>query len=107
MTGFGKTKLPNAAAIEKSMTESLRTAALAADWPANIATQLSIVVTDSAISISYPDDIAQKVEDLEYGTPSTPAASVFRKFLNNNSEAVSDSLAQMAIGYLEENGGLL
>jgi hypothetical protein len=107
MTGFGKGTIPNAAEIEKSLTDALRAAALAADWPANIVLQLSVVVTESAISISYPESITKEVEDLEYGTISTPAASVFRKFFNNNSGAVEDSLAQMAVSYLDDNGGLL
>jgi hypothetical protein len=88
------------------LTSALKEAALAAGWDSMLVAQLSVVADDTGINIEYPEGIADKIEDLEYGTIDHPPASVFRTFLTKNSTIVENSVSASVIDNLFDSGVL-
>jgi hypothetical protein len=59
----------------EEMTAALRERAARHGWPADIASRLSIEYDGSNLRYSFPEDIEQKVWDLEYGKMPNPTPS--------------------------------
>lgn len=85
---------------ERAFTAKIREEALAAGWPRSAATKLRVEFAKNDVLVAYPDELAQVIEDLEYGDGTMSPKPVFRKFFDKNRIALADSLAEVSIDYL-------
>jgi len=65
----------------EQLTPMLQKFALAAGWPADVALSLSIKPQDGELHVSYPEELDDEVNNLEYGTPNSASSSVIRPFV--------------------------
>jgi hypothetical protein len=85
------------------LTPMLQQFALAAGWPSNVALNLSVDTRGSELHVSYPNELDDQVNNLEYGTPGSAPTSVIRPFVarmgnsmgNILEESVMDIMAEM------------
>jgi hypothetical protein len=98
VTGLSHTAVSSEAA---PLTADLRKLALNSGWPAKLAEALTLVTNgDNELSIEYPDNLKQAIEDMEYGSAagSFPNA-IIRKFIR---EANSRATNYVDAGILEK-----
>lgn len=95
-------------AVEQAplLTQQLRMRARAAQWPSDITNSLDVVPNGGAISISYPEDLKTKVEDLEYGGMSSMPNPVLRPFSSFAAEYLASVLKNRVAEDFLENGGI-
>ena len=67
------------AALPK-LNDTVKSMARTAGWPNSICKVLSVSYKDRSVKVVYPESLDSEVNDLEYGTPSTPPKAVIRKF---------------------------
>jgi hypothetical protein len=72
------------------LTPEFRQEALNAGWPAQIVMQMTVEEQEGDLYISYPPNIADQVDDLEYGTLSTPPNAIIRIFIADHTEGTND-----------------
>lgn len=92
--------VPLLAQIEPQLSTAIRSQATTAGWPAALAAALNVKVTDKAITVQYPEALTQQIEDLEYGTFTDTPKPVIRKFIEANSDMLSETLANWTVSYL-------
>lgn len=90
--------------LSEPLTKALRAAAAAAGWDSMVVQQLSVIATDTGISVDYPESIADVVEDLEYGTIDRPPLPVFRTFLTKNQDMIGNSIEESVVDNLFDGG---
>lgn len=66
--------------------------AVDAGWPADVASSLSVVLTDGTLNIDYPEEMDQRIQNLEYGSFQKPPMSVMRKFMYRTEKVTSQIL---------------
>ena len=76
----------------KELTLELRDTAVAAGWPADVASSLSVVLEGGSLNIDYPESMDQRIQDLEYGSFEKPPKSVMRKFMYRTEKVTSEIL---------------
>jgi hypothetical protein len=79
--------------------------ALSADamgWPDNIISRLTITYDDGKLTLTYPEDIAKQVDDLEYGAEGNPPRALIRNFTRRAENAIQKSLANNTLDLLLE-----
>jgi len=86
--------------IQNELTNLLKVDAILALWPKNIAAKLKVVITKSEIIITYPDNLSQQVEDLEYGSKDTTPLPVFRRFITKHGNVISNNIADSTLNFL-------
>ena len=69
-----------------SMTERLRSSAIASGWNAEVAANISLEHDGKAFSLNIHPDYKARVFDHEFGTETTPPRSVLRKHLMDSAE---------------------
>lgn len=67
--------------VAHQLTFSLRTFAIQAGWPLDIANMLEVVVEDGQFVPAWPRAMNEKIRDLEYGYTNEPNP-VLRRFTN-------------------------
>jgi hypothetical protein len=85
--------------LAPKLTADLRKQATAAGWPKKIVSSLSVVVDKDKVSISYPNKLAQEVEDLEYGKVGGFANAVMRKFTTQVDTVLDDAVVSATNDY--------
>lgn len=95
-------------AVEQAplLTKELRRRARAAEWPSDVINSLDVIPNGGAISISYPEDLKTKVEDLEYGSMSSMPNPVLRPFSSFAAEYLASVLKNRVAKDFLENGGI-
>lgn len=95
-------------AVEEApaLTQQLRMRARAAQWPNDVVNVLEVSPNGGAVSISYPEDLKTKVEDLEYGGLSSMPNSVLRPFAAFAAEYLASVLKNRVAEDFLENGGI-
>ena len=89
------------------LTHEVRESAQTSGWPNNVVAALSVKYNDGDMAVSYPSQLTAEVEDLEYGTSSTPPRSVIRRF-NLRLESYMQNAIQAAMsGSMDEVVGAL
>lgn len=91
---------PRIVSLENSLSTAIRKRARTAGWPPNIAKVLGVKITNSSISVTYPSELIEQVEDLEYGTYTTPARSVIRTFMDSQAEGIAAKITAWSIEHL-------
>lgn len=92
--------------MEPVLTRDLRAAARKAGWPATIVRSLSVVISGTTISVTYPDAIKEQVENLEYGTPDVSPKPIFRTFTSRHENLIAQTVAEGALNHLFATGVL-
>ena len=90
----------------KELTLELRDLAVAAGWPTDIASNLSVVLTNGSLNIDYPESMDQRVQDLEYGSFNKPPKSVMRKFQYRTEQVTSNILGGEVLDNLIMEAGV-
>lgn len=88
------------------LTQQLRQLADASDWPSEVVSQLSVEWDGTNLSVSYPPDIAEQVNDLEYGTNSDKPNSVIRSFIYRSIPTVKEIFGNQTIKNLMDIEGV-
>lgn len=81
---------------------NLRIAADAGGWPDDIIKQLTVEYDNGNLSIGYPDNLTQQVQDLEYGKEGAPPKPVLRNFIYRTDSYVKEILANQTVDLLME-----
>jgi len=63
------------------LTDELQSLALASNWPSRVIKQLTVSFDGASLYIDYPEEVAQIVQDLEYGKTGQVPNSVLRSFI--------------------------
>jgi hypothetical protein len=66
-----------------NVTARLRAFLIESGWPVEVASGVSIRNTGGTYTAYYPSRLARAVNDLEYGTETTPPNPAIRNFLTN------------------------
>lgn len=90
----------------KELTVELRDMAVAAGWPTDVASSLSVVLTNGSLNIDYPESMEQRVQDLEYGSFQKPPMSVMRKFMYRTEQVTSQILGGEVLDNLIMEAGV-
>ena len=87
----------------EQLSAELQQYARSSGWPENICTQLHIRQEDGEYVASFPSNITDQVNDLEYGTQTTPPNPAIRTFLTTQikthhfERGISDSLKESGV----------
>jgi hypothetical protein len=90
----------------KELTLELRDLAVAAGWPVDVASALSVVLNNGSLNIDYPESMDQRVQDLEYGSFEKPPKSVMRKFMYRTEQVTSQILGGEVLDTLIMEAGV-
>lgn len=88
--------------LETKLTRDVKVSAVRAGWPKKLVNSLQVKVLTDEIVVTYPDQYADEIEDLEYGTRTTSPRSVFRFFMNKSGAPVADSIEASVMAKLAE-----
>lgn len=91
-----------AEALAQDLTVELRRKATDAGWPSSVIIVLSVIFKDGLLVIDYPESMVNKIEDLEYGSESTPPNSVLRAFQNRIGETLKEFYEKQADKIMSE-----
>ncbi len=89
-----------------ALTKELRRRARVAEWPTDIINSLEVIPNGGAVSISYPEGLKTKVEDLEYGGISSMPNPVLRSFASFAAEYLASVLKNRVAQDFLDNGGI-
>ena len=87
----------------EQLSAELQQYARSAGWPEKICTQLRIRQEDGEYIASFPTNITNQVNDLEYGTQDSAPSPVIRTFLTTQikthhfERGISDSLKEAGV----------
>jgi hypothetical protein len=74
----------------------------ASGWPDEVVAQLTVSYDEGILSLTYPDSIAQQIDDLEYGADGNPPRSLIRNFTRRAEELIQKALANNTLDLLLE-----
>jgi hypothetical protein len=67
----------------ENYTQQLRDKAQAAGWPLYICTALSVSYVNGQYVVNVNPDVKEQVDDLQWGTPDSPASTVITEFIQD------------------------
>jgi hypothetical protein len=88
------------------LTEELKATAKTSGWPKSAIDALSVSFDGSSLSVDYPPQLKNMIEDLEYGNGSNFPNSVIRSFIYRSGPTVNSVLANRSISNLFEAEGI-
>ena len=92
--------------LEPKLTKEVRLAAIKAGWPKEVARVLKVTVADDSITVTYPDEYADQIDDLEYGTRTVGPKPVFRLFVRKHTKTMADAMEKWVMAQLAKSGPL-
>lgn len=78
--------------LQPILQDNLTELATTAGWPANIVAALVVDFDGSSLSVKYPDELANEIDDLEYGKPFGVPNSVIRPFVYDSEPYIKEVL---------------
>ena len=93
-----------AESVTHELTMSLHETARAANWPGELINALEVINDNGSIYVSYPDQLKQRIEDLEYGSSKESPNSVIRPFINRAVTTLSNETKNGVMDYINETG---
>lgn len=93
-----------AASSTERLTRSLRDAAYKAGWPSDIIVSLNIRSSGSKLYLDFPQNFANRIDDLEYGSPTTAPNPVLRKFMSTINDEMGEILSETAASMIQDLG---
>jgi hypothetical protein len=88
------------------LTPVLRDMAFRAEWPSDIIVQLKVDAVDSDLVISYPEDLEDRIHDLEYGGEDAAPKSVIRAFTYRYAKELEQEVSETLVDIMAEMGVL-
>jgi hypothetical protein len=88
------------------LTADLRNRAFKAEWPSDIVIQLTVKADEGVLYIEYPDDLEERINDLEYGTEGVSPSPVIRPFMSRYAENMGQDFSNSVVDILAEIGAL-
>jgi hypothetical protein len=88
--------------LEVPLTRNVIKDAIKAGWPKEYALLLRVRVSKTEIVVSYPDEHANAIGDLEYGSTIDGARPVIRNFVKNNKDVLANAVADAALKWFVE-----
>lgn len=82
------------------LKENLRSFAMSAGWPIDVVDALDIAYDRGILHVTCPDDIADAVEDLEYGSETSSPNAVLRPFADRADKYLADVVGGKSIDYI-------
>lgn len=79
------------------LNASLKTYASSAGWPEKVVAAMYVEFDGGDIFINYPENLADEIDDLEYGKPFGLPNPVIRPFIERNKSVVVDVLANITL----------
>lgn len=70
----------NSQNIYYALTKDLQRLAHERGWPLDVVLKLQVGMTDEGLRVQFPDEVAERVSTLEYGTQDVPPQAVLRIF---------------------------
>jgi hypothetical protein len=75
----------------------------ASGWPDDVIAQLTVSYDDGKLNLTYPESIAKRVDDLQYGDANgTPPRPLINNFIRRAESAIQKSLANNTLDLLLE-----
>jgi len=91
-----------------SLTSLLHSLAQASEWPIEIINLLSVSVDDSYnVHVDYPQEAAEEIENLEYGTFGGIPNAVIRPFVSRAQSSLKPVLEEITVGKMMRDMGIL
>lgn len=91
----------------RRLEPQVRTILDTSGWPAEVTSQLSLVSTRDSIGIYVPANLSQQVDDLEYGTSSTPPSYVMRRIDELVDQIVEEEVQSLYVNWIFSEDVLL
>jgi hypothetical protein len=88
------------------LTAELRNMAFKAEWPSDIIVQLTVKADEGALYIEYPDDVEERINDLEYGAEGVSPSPVIRPFMSRYAQNMEQDFSNSIVDILAEIGAL-
>lgn len=88
-------------------TLELRSMALASNWPRNIVSSLTVEHENGELVINYPEELAEQIENLEYGDINSLPTPVLRPFIYRAQQDITKVIEKQALGDLMEMVGIV
>lgn len=79
------------------LQEKLRELAETSGWPTNVVNALVVDFDGNNLSIKYPDEMSDEIDDLEYGKPFGLPNSVIRSFVYNSEPYIKEVLVSRTL----------
>lgn len=90
----------------EEFTPLLQDTAIKAGWPPYIVNEMYVKEEDGELYIDYPTEMAQQIEDLEYGNKTAAPNAVLRTFLSQHQTKTDDFNNSVYVDALEAMGAL-
>lgn len=103
---FKNTAASSLKAMQSALTTELKSDAISAGWPKKYANRLSVRVDQANVYVDYPDDMAEAIEDLEYGNGSESPMAVMRLFIDRHADDFQNLFADMSLDALVAEGAI-
>ena len=87
-------------------TPLLKDTAIKAGWPPYIVNEMVVKEEDGELYIDYPNDLTNRINDLEYGTENSAPNAVLRLFLSRHQSKSDEFSDTVFIDALEVMGVL-
>lgn len=87
-------------------TPLLRDTAIKAGWPPYIVNEMSVAESEGQLYVDYPEDLTEKINDIEYGTQNSAPNAVIRTFLSRHQYQTDDFSDTVYMDALAELGAL-
>lgn len=79
----------------------------ASGWPKEVTSQISLVTTRTAIGVYYPANLTEEIENLEFGTLTTPPSWVLRRIDELIDEVVAEEVQAEYVNFIFSEDVLL
>ena len=90
--------------VVDNLTIALRQKAQVAGWPTDYVNVLSVENENGVIVVTYPQDKANAIEDLEYGTEQGQPSGVIRSFINQESSNLAKDTKNGIMEFVNSTG---
>ena len=86
------------------LTPVLRNMAIAADWPSDITLNLTVKAKDGVLYIDYPEELEDRINDLEYGQRDQAPNAVLRSFSTRFASHLEEVMSNASVDVLTDMG---
>lgn len=86
------------------LTPVLRNMAIAADWPSDITLNLTVKAKDGSLYIDYPEELEDRINDLEYGQRDQAPNPVLRSFSTRFASHLEEVMSNASVDVLTDMG---
>ena len=93
--------------LSSSFTPELRSMARGSEWPARAAYDMEINYVNGNLDLQYSQEMAEEIENLEYGDINSLPRSVIRPFIYSAQPKIEEAYEVHALDLLFMEGGVI